>query len=164
MQPVKCPRSSGGDNYDYRLLSRRPQRPQSPCGRRRHSLSRGGPVSSNMISITTGVMKIDMTKVPKKPRRRWLPHSPVRRQNMRYIMTPIVMAIMPLLSSSCRFPRRCVAEQLRRLASRAGAARAGRRRGWRCGPGRSGSNAQLLPLCLDEFAIVRRVEVEKRPA
>src|SRR6516165_7343161 len=24
MQPVKCPRSPGGDNYDYRLLPRRP--------------------------------------------------------------------------------------------------------------------------------------------
>ena len=49
--------------------------------------------------------------------------------------------------------------------SRAGAAHAGtgRRRGWRGGCDRSGSNAQLLPLCFDEFAIVRRVEVEKRP-
>lgn len=33
--------------------------------------------------------------VPKNPIRRWLPHSAVRRQNTRYMMMPMVMAITP---------------------------------------------------------------------
>jgi hypothetical protein len=50
-------------------------------GGRCHSIPRDGPVSSKMISIRTGVIKIDMINVPKNPIRRWLPHNAVRRQN-----------------------------------------------------------------------------------
>ena len=54
---------------------------QSPCGRRCHSISRDGPVNSNTINITIGVMKSEMMNVPKNPMRRWLPHTAVSRQN-----------------------------------------------------------------------------------
>jgi hypothetical protein len=40
-----------------------------------------GAVNSSTSSITTGVINRDIMNVPQKPRRRWIPHSAVRRQN-----------------------------------------------------------------------------------
>jgi hypothetical protein len=67
---------------------------QSLCGRRCHSIPRGGPVTSNTINITTGVMKTDMS-VPKKTKSMLAAAAPVRRHNTKiyYLLMPIITVI-----------------------------------------------------------------------
>jgi len=48
--------------------------------RRCHSARRDGPVRSNTGKTTNGVVRRARRKVPKKPRRRSMPQSPVRAQ------------------------------------------------------------------------------------